>query len=116
MSSNLPPGVTGNEYEIAGPDFERDEERACMIRDLDVRTISSYGESRIKHAIEQLSGAANVMVAVGYLRTALLDINHVEMDAECPFEGVVTVTGYQGVVTWECPLCRFVHEDEMEDL
>jgi glutaredoxin len=29
VSSNLPPGVSGNEYEIAGPDHEREEERTC---------------------------------------------------------------------------------------
>ena len=27
--SNYPPGVTGNEYEIAGPDFERDYPEPC---------------------------------------------------------------------------------------
>lgn len=27
--SNYPPGVTGAEYEIAGPDREEDEEREC---------------------------------------------------------------------------------------
>jgi ribosomal protein L37AE/L43A len=26
MGSNYPPGVTGNEYEIAGPDFEEEVE------------------------------------------------------------------------------------------
>lgn len=29
MSSNYPPGVTGREYEIAGPDSEDDEEATC---------------------------------------------------------------------------------------
>jgi len=29
MSSNYPPGVTGNEYEIAGPDEQWDEEYFC---------------------------------------------------------------------------------------
>ena len=29
MSSNYPPGVTGNEYEIAGPDYERDVDEEC---------------------------------------------------------------------------------------
>ena len=27
--NNYPPGVTGNEYEIAGPDFETTEETEC---------------------------------------------------------------------------------------
>ena len=29
MASNYPPGVTGREYEIAGPDFEREVAGAC---------------------------------------------------------------------------------------
>ena len=29
MMSNYPPGVTGLEYEIAGPDSETEEERFC---------------------------------------------------------------------------------------
>ena len=29
--SNYPPGVTGNEYEIAGPDFEVEHERECPV-------------------------------------------------------------------------------------
>lgn len=29
MSSNYPPGVTGNEYEIAGPDYEQDHPESC---------------------------------------------------------------------------------------
>mgnify|MGYP003679321021 FL=1 len=27
--SNYPPGVTGNEYEIAGPDYERESDTYC---------------------------------------------------------------------------------------
>ena len=27
--SNYPPGVTGSEYEIAGPDYEQDLDRPC---------------------------------------------------------------------------------------
>ena len=27
--SNYPPGVTGNEYEIAGPDYERESDTPC---------------------------------------------------------------------------------------
>ncbi len=31
MLSNYPPGVTGNEYEIAGPDFEQEVDQECFI-------------------------------------------------------------------------------------
>ena len=29
MSSNYPPGVTGNEFEIAGPDYEQEYPTPC---------------------------------------------------------------------------------------
>jgi len=29
MSSNYPPGVTGNEYAIAGPDYEEESDLPC---------------------------------------------------------------------------------------
>jgi len=29
MASNYPPGVTGDEYEIAGPDYERETDEPC---------------------------------------------------------------------------------------
>ena len=29
MASNFPPGVTGNEYEIAGPDYEKESDELC---------------------------------------------------------------------------------------
>lgn len=29
MTSNYPPGVTGNEYEIAGPDYEKETDIPC---------------------------------------------------------------------------------------
>lgn len=31
MSSNYPPGVTGNEYAIAGPDYERESDIRCLV-------------------------------------------------------------------------------------
>ena len=29
MTSNYPPGVTGNEFQIAGPDYERESDLPC---------------------------------------------------------------------------------------
>lgn len=115
MSSNLPPGVTGNEYEIAGPDFERDEYRECPMEGTTVRTISGYGMNRLDEAIAMLSaGGANLVVVLAHLRSARADIDTIDIDGECPFGGDVTVAGYGGVVSWECPACRTIHEDEME--
>lgn len=49
MSGNYPDGVTGNEYEIAGPDYESEEDREveCRNRDecdfIDTLTVLVYG-------------------------------------------------------------------------
>ena len=44
--SNLPPGVTGNEYEIAGPDYEDEAVRYCPKCDEETEgTIEGYDRS-----------------------------------------------------------------------
>jgi transcription elongation factor Elf1 len=44
MASNYPPGVTGREYEIAGPDREWEEHRTCIHCGKDeVVTLQAYG-------------------------------------------------------------------------
>ena len=30
MANNFPPGVTGNEYAIAGPDYENESDELCL--------------------------------------------------------------------------------------
>lgn len=43
--SNYPPGVTGNEYAIAGADYEADEWRICLGRGCEFRgdvTVQGY--------------------------------------------------------------------------
>lgn len=46
MSSNYPPGVTGNEYEIAGPDYEKDIEELCP----------KCGGNMLEQATEKVAG------------------------------------------------------------
>jgi hypothetical protein len=42
--SNYPPGVTGNEYEIAGPDREFEDERTCPDCDqVSIVDVTGYG-------------------------------------------------------------------------
>lgn len=148
--SNLPPGVTGNEYQIAGPDFERDESRECPSEGFTIKTTTGYGEKQIDAALdlildvqkslrglpvrnldsktdpyritmsnfvsaEEVEVAARRLTAVtAYLRTALSEVETVDVDGECPFAGDVTVQGYNGVVSWECPVCRTTHEEEID--
>ena len=42
MRSNYPPGVTGNEYQIAGPDYERESETPCLECGEDAVLVQGY--------------------------------------------------------------------------
>lgn len=57
--SNYPPGVTGNEYEIAGPDWESEVEVICSV-----------------------CGAVTPAYAVGYMGDAWLDGDCLWCEAE----------------------------------
>ena len=59
--SNLPPGVTGNEWQIAGADREFDDYRECDQPGIGVKTITLYGENQIKEAIESVLEGARVL-------------------------------------------------------
>lgn len=128
--SNLPPGVTGNEWQIAGAECEWDEVVECNQPGISVRTISKYGESLLTDAIERLVTAqrslgdgelgatiagTNITLATGRIRSALSEIELAETETPCPFVGPVTIQRYGGMDQWECPLCRHQHEIEVED-
>lgn len=146
--SNLPPGVTGNEWQIAGPK-EWEMSVSCSSEGFTALTVTGYGKNQIAQAIEDVLQCqrtiatlpvhqresvkdpyrvtpdtgfvradeidlALLTVAVSRLRNALGDITDVDIDMPCPFEGDVIVYQYDGLPTWECPLCRTEHEIEPE--
>ena len=104
MSWNLPPGVTGSEWQIAGPDFEQDMERVC---EADVETVPLHLAQEILDAV--VSAKAGGMPDTD--KYAIL-IRQSFIGGPCGWEGEVTVTGYRGVLTWTCPACGTDHEDE----
>ena len=115
MSDNYPPGVTGNEWQIAGPEREWDETVECDSEGFTVRTISMYGRNQIDNALKELGeDPLNIHVAIARLRQALSDIETVDVDGKCPFVGDVTLQQYEGESSWECPICREVHMREVE--
>jgi hypothetical protein len=118
--SNYPPGVTGNEFQIAGPDKESDEVRTCGKEGVTVLTVSDLDVLYLERSIEMLraDNAAKhpnaVTLALQRLHQIKSSIEDVEV-VKCPFEGLVTVIGYQGVASWTCPLCREEHDEEYGD-
>lgn len=128
MSSNYPPGVTGHEIEIAGAYWEDSVERVCGMRDADITVINN----RLAVAVADLQKArgdvhdrvegaefAYERARHRVLSEAVLynqDVCTISV-AECPFEGDVWVTqNYRGgVLSWECPLCKTVHEEDPDE-
>lgn len=126
--SNYPPGVTGNEYAIAGPDYEAEEDRDCaeecaefvslthvdaFLGDLARRLLeaAAHGAQGSSFEAAMKSGADGVKVALGELKA-------LAVDKPCEFSGEVMVTGYGGQRWWTCPSCGSeTTEDaaEMED-
>lgn len=84
--SNYPPGVTGNEWQIAGP-REWDMSVECSSEGFTAITITGYGQKQIKQAIEDLRGEPNVTLALSRLHAALGDITDTDVDGPVPLRG-----------------------------
>ena len=103
MGGYYPDGVSGREWQIAGPDFEQDMERFCGA---DVETVPLHLAQEI---LED-------MVAGTPVRPddyAIL-LRQSQRAGTCGFLGEVFVTGYGLTYTWTCPACGTEHEDEEE--
>lgn len=113
--SNYPPGVTGNEYEIAGPDYERDEERECTMQDAVIRVVNHESYDVYVAQIERMlvtDETPDPAALLRYLQGVKDSV--MKLDVEyCPFEGYVTVQGYGGMEWWDCPVCGHRHEEDM---
>ena len=111
--SGYPPGVTGREYAIAGPDREGEAERTCGATDVTVYTMSRHHAD----ALERLMRNADLKALTGpetiSLRMIGSDVEETEIE-ECPFEGTVGVQWYANFETWVCPVCRTQHDNEVE--
>lgn len=113
--SNYPPGVTGNEPEIAGPSWEGQVERDCpdggevyvVSRDL-VRRMQLWQQTKDSHG-DVLFYERMLLAAVA---RDLKQLSPIDMD--CPFYGTVDAVIYGGTLRWECPLCGTEYEEEPE--
>lgn len=121
--SNYPDGVTGNEYEIAGPDKEWEEEFECendefqfvMIHPDTFEYISKLGRDliRIKDSDNWQSllyqYASRISTSVN-----MSDITSEIQTEKCGFVGYVDKQSYRGQIWWQCPRCGKEYEDEIE--
>jgi len=115
--SNYPPGVTGNEPQIAGyPEFDQNVD--CQAEGVTVVTMSPEAYKRAAALVDEVMRSARqgLLVPSGTafrLQNEIADGEEVDL-VSCPFEGDVTSWVDQGIVFWECPLCRTVHEADWD--
>lgn len=128
MYSNLPPGVTGREYEIAGPDAEFEMDISCdhiykkavvpmvtlnALHQLTTRLFNEVSQlvdngniNELKHKqikiIEMFAGDL-----VGYGETTAVE-------EPCGFVGSVDAESFQGKIYYDCPACGTSYEQEVE--
>lgn len=116
---NYPPGVTGREFEIAGPDSEWEEEFECdnsnfqyvMIPPSTFKFCSDMG--KLKWKIE----GQNKLEKNWYHYASMMDVmfNNGSMTTEvqteeCGFAGDVIKYSYRDNVWWDCPRCGKTYE------
>ena len=89
--SNYPPGVTGRELQIAGPDWEDEIEVTCRAKNV-TWLVAAAGEK-------------------GKAAPKLMDFDF----DECPYEGAVDAWGYHRVTHWTCPACGTEHDVDERD-
>jgi hypothetical protein len=103
--SNYPLGVTGNELEIAGPDWEAEVERTCTQTDVTLHVITSEGIADI--TLYQRIDPDNVITPEQILARCV----EVEVP-ECPgIEMEVDAWGYGCITHWACPVCGHDYEE-----
>lgn len=121
--SNYPPGVSGNEYEIAGPDAEWEEEFECTNDEFDYVMISPYA---FKYASELASKYSrtdtlndvkdNLYRYLSHLNACLnfADITTEVQYGKCGYVGDVLKQSYRDRIWWNCPYCGKEYEESIE--
>jgi len=110
--NNYPPGVTGRELAIAGPDWEGLVERECQIEDTTLTVVPA----KILEALTYAIGPNSASTSEGIARL-IKDLKHDTFTVEgiCPFEGEVEIWTYQRMAHWTCPLCDYEHTEDTAD-
>jgi len=121
--SNYPPGVTGNEYAIAGPDREIEEEDwECSNDSYQVAIVPkalieackrfSYGNYQTAEIQKRIDSITHHMFVIG------MYVNDYDIDyktVKCGYFGGVIKHEYRGRIFWECPKCHHEYEYEVDD-
>lgn len=126
MFSNYPPGVTGNEFEIAGPDYEETEEVECqesaeMVPALVIKGLAAYAavlKERLARAIlerDEFEILAVTRLLILHIEGAASLADSSKEEGVCGYAGPADVQGYRNQRWWTCPACGAEHEEYQED-
>ena len=94
--SNYPDGVTGNEWQIAGP------KELTVVRECQGTEARVYPATLVDELIR--SGTIN-------FRTLTLDVS-VMTEYDCTFSGSVDAEIYDYELLWTCPTCGHEHAEQ----
>jgi hypothetical protein len=132
VSGNYPPGVTGNEYEIAGAPVAGLEVE-CHVEGVTVvpievarghlrwmkdwATLSWLTKDLATEKIRPMTGDERVDRIKVQVEAALADLEKAMRpgDEECGFSGEVDAEWFGNVRRWTCPWCGAEHEDDTDD-
>jgi hypothetical protein len=122
--SNYPPGVTGNEYEIAGGnEFEEHFDCSAEIEyvtltrkqlyKLSDYALTLFNEFKREGSISEYS----IETRLKKLMHELNEYYHSDelVVKDCDFSGVVLKEEYRGTVCFECPKCETAYEKDRWD-
>lgn len=116
-SDHYPEGVSGNEFEIAGPDTEQEEQRTCGVAGVTLQTIEPEGvaflaefTAVLRELIQYRAPHPEAVDYVMKLATKMGACISPPVEMDCPFDGEVLVTTFGDEQWWVCPLCHARHE------
>ena len=109
--SNYPPGVTGLEFEIAGPDWDGEMDVECGAW-ADLWVVSNDLARGLKDAVGSKDQAL-VNAAISWADTEPVPV---QTQGTCPFAGEVVAWTYAGELFWNCPVCDTGHVQDLDEL
>lgn len=113
MLSNYPPGVTGGELQIAGPDVEMEMYRTCG-----ARWVTTVPRRIVDMMLDNVTVHFDQMTLNDFV-SEVRDLRRLMDEAEdewyCRYEGEVLVTLYRDREWWYCPACGAEHENNYSE-
>lgn len=125
--SNYPPGVSGNEFQIAGYP-ERTTKKVCGAEGVPLNIADPWVSARATELLNEIDFDA--VKGRDYSTKVILsnhrarNIYHLLLAAadqtfyaegDCPFEGDIDTQYDYNYEWWSCPICGTEHEDSTED-